>query len=276
MYGDGVAEDVKEGMQWLTKAATHGHLESQAAVGILLVEGKEMGVSIDIASGYHWLKDAAGKGHIEAMWQLGRLYYSGKVGDGISNHAEAAYWFNRVVVDSQTRSDQVGAGNEAMLSSLYQLAVMHEYGLGGLEQNFYLSEQLYDRASQGGFNEATYNLGLLYAWGRGIPQDYEKAATTFEKSANRAHAPSQLFLGAMFIHGQGVPVNYDLALVWLQKAYLSGDPRVEATAKKSFLELQKQVDTAKAYSQKHQQYYIDLGRESASPDDDSNLNQREL
>jgi TPR repeat protein len=65
---------------------------------------------------------------------------------------------------------------------------------------------------------AQYNLGLLYARGKGVPQDYARAAEWYRKAADRGVAVAQYNLGVMYANGQGVPKNAQEAANWFRKA----------------------------------------------------------
>ena len=51
---------------------------------------------------------------------------------------------------------------------------------------------------------AQYNLGLLYANGQGVPQDYIHAWQWYEQAAAQGDASAQYNLGLLYANGQGV------------------------------------------------------------------------
>ena len=61
---------------------------------------------------------------------------------------------------------------------------------------------------------AQFNLGRMYEYGRGVPQDYKTALKWYTLSAEQGFAGAQLILGAMYYEGQGVPQDYETALKW--------------------------------------------------------------
>ena len=69
---------------------------------------------------------------------------------------------------------------------------------------------------------ARYNLGLLYARGQGVPQNYARAAEWYEKAAGQGVAAAQYNLGVMYANGQGVPRNNQEASKWFLKAAEQG------------------------------------------------------
>ena len=62
---------------------------------------------------------------------------------------------------------------------------------------------------------AQSNLGVIYAKGRGVPQDYTEALKWYRRAADQGDADGQLNLGGMYYKGLGVPKDYVLAYMWL-------------------------------------------------------------
>ncbi|MDD1628712.1 MAG: sel1 repeat family protein, partial [Methylococcaceae bacterium] len=64
-------------------------------------------------------------------------------------------------------------------------------------------EQLIRIKAEQGDATAQYNLGVMYANGKGMTQDDKQAAFWFRKSADQGYAEAQLILGVMYNEGQG-------------------------------------------------------------------------
>lgn len=61
--------------------------------------------------------------------------------------------------------------------------------------------------------EAQYNLGRMYYFGHGVPQDcYKIAVKWFSKAAEQGDAAAQNNLGVMYENGQGVPRSLNEAI----------------------------------------------------------------
>ncbi|MEO7862135.1 MAG: tetratricopeptide repeat protein, partial [Nitrospirales bacterium] len=69
---------------------------------------------------------------------------------------------------------------------------------------------------------AQYELGLLYANGEGMPQDYLKAREWYEKAAIQGVVMAQTNLGALYHNGQGVRQEYATARQWWEQAAAQG------------------------------------------------------
>lgn len=66
--------------------------------------------------------------------------------------------------------------------------------------------------SEKGDAEAQCKLGYRYKKGKGVEQDYKKAAKWFAKSAKQGYMDAQFNLGACYYKGCGVKQNYKKAL----------------------------------------------------------------
>src|SRR5262249_5824532 len=66
------------------------------------------------------------------------------------------------------------------------------------------------------------NLGLYYARGQAVAQDYAKAREWFEKAANKGLPAAMVELGALYENGHGVTRNYGRAREWYEKAATKG------------------------------------------------------
>jgi len=100
----------------------------------------------------------------------------------------------------------------------YHLALMYEYGHGGLDKNFPLALVYYKRAAEQNHLPSMYNLALMYAYGRGCEQNYDLARPLLEAAAQRNHAPSIYYIGIFKTYGYGYKINYEQAVNWFEKA----------------------------------------------------------
>ena len=72
------------------------------------------------------------------------------------------------------------------------------------------------KLADGGDKTAQYNLGWIYANGRGVTQDYKEAVTWYRKAAQQGEAMAQANLGVMYMNGTGVTQDYKEAFKWLK------------------------------------------------------------
>ena len=82
-------------------------------------------------------------------------------------------------------------------------------------------EALRIKAEQGDAVAQT-NLGVAYADGEGVPQNYTEALKWYRLAAEQSYARAQNSLGAMYANGQGVPQDYAEALKWFPQGRRAG------------------------------------------------------
>ena len=63
--------------------------------------------------------------------------------------------------------------------------------------------------------EAQYNLGLMHANGRGVPENDAEAVKWYRLAADQGFARAQHNLGLIYANGTGVPQDDVLAYAWL-------------------------------------------------------------
>ena len=76
---------------------------------------------------------------------------------------------------------------------------------------------------------AQYNLGVMYANGDGVPQDYAEAVKWYRLAAEQGHAKAQNNLGVRYYNGKGVLQDYARAHMWFILAAAQGDELARET-----------------------------------------------
>jgi|KBSSwiStaDraftv2_1062776.scaffolds.fasta_scaffold911785_1 TPR repeat protein len=112
----------------------------------------------------------------------------------------------------------------------YQLGTLYAEGKG-VEQNDAIAALWFERAANQGDAAAQYNLGASYIEGLGVKKDEAEAAKWFRKAADQRMAFAQLNLGMLYASGRGVPQDNVEALKWIELAVLGmppGGPRSDA------------------------------------------------
>ena len=127
----------------------------------------------------------------------------------------------------------------------HHLGIMYEYGLG-VEEDFEKAAVFYRRATEKLHVESMYHLALMYAYGRpGFPQDFHRAYPLFQSAAVSGHGPSMHMMGTMKAFGYGMEPDYEIAIMWYERAAGSGDERVTDDAARAARELTEFVRKAK-------------------------------
>jgi hypothetical protein len=107
-------------------------------------------------------------------------------------------------------------------SAQCNLGVMYANGRG-VPQDYGQAVYWYREAADQGHATAQNNLGVMYAEGHGVSQDYSQAVYWYRKAADQGHATAQNSLGVRYAKGQGVPQDYSQAAYWYRKAAERGD-----------------------------------------------------
>lgn len=101
------------------------------------------------------------------------------------------------------------------------LGVMYAVGKG-VPQNFAEAVKWYRLAAEQGDATAQYSLGVMYDKGLGVPQDYAQAVKWWRLAAEQGHAAAQEMLGGMYAIGKGVPQDFAEGYAWLNVAAAQG------------------------------------------------------
>ena len=102
------------------------------------------------------------------------------------------------------------------------LGVMYNYGEGVPEDDAE-AVRWYRLAAEQGQASAQYNLGAMYANGEGVPEDEAEAVRWYRLAAEQGHASAQSNFGAMYALGQGVLKDSVLAYMWSNIAGANGN-----------------------------------------------------
>ena len=83
------------------------------------------------------------------------------------------------------------------------------------------------KAAAQGHADAQYNLGVMYANGKGVPQDFAEAIAWYRKAAVQGHTAAPFNLAVMYTTGEGVPQDFAEAAAWYGKAAAQGDAKAQ-------------------------------------------------
>ncbi|KAL4155721.1 hypothetical protein PRNP1_007826 [Phytophthora ramorum] len=187
------------------------------------------GVDQNVGAAVNLLGRASEQGHRDAEFALGVLYGRG---EGVPpSDSLSASWLARSAARGHTDAKWMLAVmyNEGR-GAKFHLGVMHEYGRG-VTQDFKRAAELYQQAHAQQVPDASYYLGLMHTQGRGVAQSFERAREYFQHAVDLGSAQAMYALGQMHIHGQGSAVDYTQALYWLKRAAQQDDVRISETAR---------------------------------------------
>ena len=109
------------------------------------------------------------------------------------------------------------AAEQGDAKAQYNVGVMYALGQG-VSQDYQIALYWITTAAEQGYALAQDLLGRIFRDGQYVPQDYPKAIQWFLKAAKQGCAIAQLNLGIMYYSGQGTPGNYIQAYAWLRVA----------------------------------------------------------
>jgi len=99
----------------------------------------------------------------------------------------------------------------------YNLGVRYAFGTG-VKQDYKKAAELFLKAAMQGLADAQYNLGALYDNGLGVAKDPVRAVIWYHSAAEQNHPSAQLNLGLAYANGTGVAQDYAEAARWFRRA----------------------------------------------------------
>ena len=116
------------------------------------------------------------------------------------------------------------AYQQGPVSAQSNVGVRFELGVAAYHRGAYRTAlREFKALAKQGDASAQYNIGLMYAKGQAVPNDYRKAAKWYRKAAVQGEARAQLNLGAMHSNGRAVPCNCKLAYMWYSVSAAQGN-----------------------------------------------------
>lgn len=156
----------QEDIEWLKKAATHGHPEAQFKYGNHFLSGKSHNEAL------HWMLSASKQGVVEAMKSAADILCDGI---GVNEDKEHAYRLYIEAAKKGNKESQFIVAEQAYHNKQYK------------EARFW-----YQKCDEG--VESKYKLGLLYENGLGTEKNNAKAESYYKKAAKSGHFKAQIKL----------------------------------------------------------------------------------
>lgn len=125
-------------------------------------------------------------------------------------------------VSAANAEPAVSGNSEQQAEACFEKGAAFENANG--ESDLQQALQAYLTAAKLGHVESMNRLGMLYAEGRGVPQDYKTAFTWYQAAAVHGSAPALRNIATMYFYGLGVPQDYGQAAKVLQAAIRDGNP----------------------------------------------------
>ncbi len=154
----------------------------------------------DYATALKLYRPLARRGNAQAQEALGGMYSRG---EGVpQDKAEALVWF-KMANDERSGLLAYNKGDYAKALRILKPLAAREQVL------------------------AEYILGLMYANGQAVPQDFRQAMAWHRKAAEQGEAKAQFSLGVMYFKGLGTKTDHALAFKWYSRAAAQGDPAAQ-------------------------------------------------
>ena len=179
----------------LAVAATAG-----SAWAVTFDDGQHAYRDGDYATALQIFRRLAERGNATAQDALGRMYARG---EGVpQDKAEASRWF-KMAEDERNGFTAYNRGD------------------------FPTALRIYRPLAERGQVFAEYTIGLMYANGQGVPQDYAEALKWHRKAAEQGEARAQFSVGVMYFKGFGTAQNRAEAFKWYLRAANQGEPTAQ-------------------------------------------------
>ena len=102
-----------------------------------------------------------------------------------------------------------------------QLGILYAKG-DGVKQDYDTAGKWFRASASQGLPRAQYDLGVLYERGRGVPLDLTEAANWYLKGAQGGHPLAQYNLAVCYIKGQGIRQDAAEGALWYGRAATQG------------------------------------------------------
>ena len=147
----------------------------------------------------------------------------------------------KLIYGKDAKLNDFKKAEQLLLSESQRGNVLAVYDLGKLystdklgERNEETSIAKYTRALQGFLQiepnskklkpYVQYRIGIMFCYGLGTEQDYEKAFEWFERSAKQKNKFAQFSLANLYYYGSGVEKDLSQAFLWYQRSSSQGQP----------------------------------------------------
>ena len=121
------------------------------------------------------------------------------------------------------------AGELAHRNALNELGAFY-YNGNNVEQDYAKALEFWGKSANLGNSSALFNIAWLYEGGEGVEQDYAKALEMYEKSADLGNTSAMNAIGYFYSHGLGVEQDYAKALEWYEKSAELGNESAKENA----------------------------------------------
>ena len=197
-------KDYKAAREIAETFAKKGDANAMAMLGVIYQKG--LGVTADLNKAVDWFAEAGEKGDVGAQYTLAEIYLDGALGEPDTERGR--YWLLQAAAQHKPEAE-------------------HRLGLMDASErppNWMGAAEWFRRAAEQGYANAQYNLGVLYAEGKGVEASKVTAGEWFAKAAVQGHRDAALDYGIMVFRGDGVKKDEKVGAEWLMVSARRGNP----------------------------------------------------
>src|SRR6185503_16870082 len=165
-------KDYKGARDIAEAAANNGDARAMAMLGLFYQKG--LGVTADLNKAVDWYAKAADKNEVDAQYSLAEIYLNGDLGE--ADMERGRYWLLKAAEQGKPEAE-------------------HRLGLLAASEatpDWVAAADWFAQAAAQDYVDSQYNLGVLYAEGRGVEQNKIKAGQLFAKAAMKGHPDAAL------------------------------------------------------------------------------------
>ena len=201
------SEDYIDSKELYQKAAVLGSGSAYTKLGEIYFYGN--GVDKDLKIAFDYFEKAAKLNDGQACSYLGDYYRLGTIED--KNGLKALEYYKKAIENK-------------FYGAYSNMGLLYWFGCPCLEQNGKLAIDYFNKAVEHGRSRAKYFLGLIYAEGKIVAKDIDKAISYYIEAGKEGVTDAYYNLGCIYKDGDGVDKNIDLALEYFEKSGDGGDP----------------------------------------------------
>jgi uncharacterized protein len=197
-------KDYKGAREIAEAAAKKGDARAMAMLGLFYQKG--LGVDADLNKAVDWYARAGEKNDVGAQYSLAEIYLDGALGEADTDRGR--YWLIKAAGHGKPEAE-------------------HRLGLlaaGETPPDWPEAADWFSKAAAQDYADSQYNLGVLYAEGKGVEQSKIKAGEWFAKAAMKGHRDAALDYGIMVFRGDGVKKDEKVGAEWLLVSAKRGNP----------------------------------------------------
>lgn len=194
-------QKMEQAKQIYTGLADKGDPNAQLKLAYMYEKG--LGLPVNSTAAQRWYTASAEQGNSLSQYLLGQFYQVGILGE--PDYHLAKEWYQKAAAHLAKASVALGFIYETV------------------EDNYAQAKSAYEKAAMAGDEYGTYNLALMYEYGKGVAVDYSKASTLFTDASDKGLPEAMNQLAGMYFNAHGQEKNEQLAMTWYKKAAALGN-----------------------------------------------------